>query len=138
MILTCIKGGHAGDGTIRDSRAAIRTRVSGGWVTLSGEVGWHHQRTAAEAAVRELSGVVGGSGPIGLAAKIQPADVGLRIAGVLARQARREADRIGITVEGATVTLTGAVDSGNGMSDAWAAGRLAVSCTTRSPPPGSR
>lgn len=90
---------------------AVKVRVCDGWVTLSGEVSWNHQRTAAEAAVRELSGVVGVFNQIELAASIQPTDVKQSIAGALARHAKLEADRIGIAVEGATVTITGEVDT---------------------------
>lgn len=90
---------------------AVKVRVSDGWVTLSGEVSWNHQRTAAEAAVRELSGVIGVFNQLELAAVVQPADVIQRIAGALARRAKLEADRISIAVEGATVTITGEVDN---------------------------
>ena len=37
----------------------ITVRVSGGWVTLGGEVEWRHQREAAQRAVAHLSGVRG-------------------------------------------------------------------------------
>ncbi|MCQ4163497.1 BON domain-containing protein [Tahibacter harae] len=90
---------------------AVKVRVSEGWVTLSGEVSWNHQRTAAEKAVRELSGVVGVFNQIEIAPHVQPADVKQRIATALSRHARLEADRIGIVVDGTTVTLSGDVDS---------------------------
>lgn len=90
---------------------AVKVRVSEGWVTLSGEVSWNHQRTAAEKAVRELSGVVGVFNQIEIAPHVQPADVKQRIVTALSRHARLEADRIGIVVDGATVTLSGDVDS---------------------------
>lgn len=90
---------------------AVKVRVADGWVTLTGEVSWNHQRTAAESAVRELSGVIGVFNQIELAARVRPADVQQRIAAALSRHARLEADRIGIAVDGATVTITGDVDS---------------------------
>ncbi len=90
---------------------AVKISVSDGWVTLSGEVSWNHQRTVAEAAVRELSGVVGVFNRIDLAPRIQSTDIKQCIAGALTRHAELEADRIGIAVEGATVTITGEVDS---------------------------
>jgi osmotically-inducible protein OsmY len=37
----------------------ITVRVCGGWVTLSGEVEWRHQREAAQRAVTHLAGVRG-------------------------------------------------------------------------------
>lgn len=93
------------------SHDAVRVRVSEGWVTLSGEVSWNHQRKAAEAAVRELFGVVGVFDQIELAARVQPTDVKQCVAVALVRHAKLEADRIGIAVEGATVTITGEVDT---------------------------
>ena len=42
---------------------------------------------------------------------MQPADVKQLIATALSRHAHLEADRIGIAVDGATVTLSGDVDS---------------------------
>lgn len=90
---------------------AVKVRVSEGWVTLTGEVSWNHQRKAAEAAVRELSGVVGVFNHIELVPRVQSTDIKQSIAGALARHAKLEADRIGIAVEGATVTITGEVDN---------------------------
>lgn len=89
---------------------AVKVRVSEGWVTLSGEVSWNHQRAAAESAVRELSGVVGILNRIELASPVQPSDIRQRIAAALARHAKVEAERIVIDVDGSTVTITGDVD----------------------------
>lgn len=90
---------------------AVTISVSDGWVTLSGEVSWNHQRAGVEAAVRELSGVVGVFNQIGLAARGHRDDIRQRITGALARHARLEADRISIAVDGATVTISGTVDN---------------------------
>lgn len=90
---------------------AVTISVSDGWATLSGKVSWNYQRTAAEAAVRELPGVVGVSNQIELAARAHPDDIRQRITGALAKHARLEADRIGIVVDGATVTISGTVDN---------------------------
>jgi osmotically-inducible protein OsmY len=38
---------------------AIRASAEAGWLTLSGEVRWHHQRQDAQECVRHLAGVVG-------------------------------------------------------------------------------
>ena len=38
---------------------AIRASAEAGWLTLSGEVKWHHQRQDAEECVRHLAGVAG-------------------------------------------------------------------------------
>jgi osmotically-inducible protein OsmY len=89
---------------------AVKVRVSEGWVTLTGDVSWNHQRQAAERAVRELSGVVGVINRIELTSSVQPSDVKQRIASALERHAKVEAERIGIAVDSGTVTLTGDVD----------------------------
>src|ERR1700691_1572020 len=47
-------------------RDAIQVRVEQGWVTLTGEVGWHYQREAAEQDVRRLHGVIGVSNQVSL------------------------------------------------------------------------
>jgi osmotically-inducible protein OsmY len=45
----------------------IQTKVEDGWVTLKGEVGWwQHQKSAADAALFDLSGVKGVSNEIDL------------------------------------------------------------------------
>ena len=38
---------------------AVMVKVQKGWVTLTGNVEWQYQRTAAESAIRRLSGVIG-------------------------------------------------------------------------------
>lgn len=92
-------------------QGAVKVRVPEGWVRLSGEVSWNHQRKAAEKTVRELSGVAGVFNQIEIAPHVQSADVKQPIATALPRRARLEADRIGIAVDGAAVTLSGDVDS---------------------------
>jgi len=89
----------------------ITVKVEKGWVTLTGTVDWHHQRHEAERSVRGLAGVVGVTDLLALAPRAVPADVALRIQEALLRQARREAKRIDVTVEGSTVTLRGEVHS---------------------------
>ena len=43
---------------------AIKVKVQKGWVTLTGTVGWHFEKQAAEKDVRALSGVIGVSNQI--------------------------------------------------------------------------
>lgn len=38
---------------------AVKVRVNNGWVSLSGDVAWGHERWIAEAAVSQLAGVTG-------------------------------------------------------------------------------
>ncbi len=90
---------------------AVKVRVAAGRITLTGDVSWNHQRQAAERAVRELCGVVGVVNRIELTSSVQPSDIRQRITAALARQAKVEVGRIGIAVDGGTVTLTGDVDN---------------------------
>jgi len=89
----------------------IRLTVENGWVRLQGEVEWDFQRQAVYKAVRPLVGVVGISNEITLKPKLTPADLGRRIEEALTRQALREAKRVQIDVDRATVTLRGTVHS---------------------------
>lgn len=89
----------------------VRVKVERGWITLTGEVDWAYQRSAAEKAVRGLTGVVGVSNSVTLKAVVTPADVSARIREALERHAQREARHIEVVVAGSTVTLRGTVDS---------------------------
>jgi len=89
----------------------LQVKVQHGWITLSGEVEWHFQRTAAEYAVRKLSGVVGVTNLISVRPQIDAEDVKQRIENALKRSAEIEADTIRIAVTGSKVTLEGKVNA---------------------------
>lgn len=89
----------------------IQVKVEKGWVTLTGEVRWDHQRHIAEQTVRPIIGVTGITNRITLKTASTPADVADRIEQALDRQAVREAKAIEISVDGSTVTLRGHVHS---------------------------
>ncbi len=92
----------------------IRVKVTGGWVTLSGEVEWDFQRKAAEAAVRKLSGIVTVINEIALSNKAKKLDIQKHIAEALARHAAFEASRIQVEVrEDGEVTIAGEVADWN-------------------------
>jgi osmotically-inducible protein OsmY len=92
--------------------AAITSTVSGGVVTLQGSVETRAQRLRAERTVQGLTGVRNVVNLIAVTAKVLDRDdLRRQIEEALERQAEREARRIGVTVEGDTVTLTGAVRS---------------------------
>jgi osmotically-inducible protein OsmY len=80
-------------------------------VTLSGQVSWNYQRTAAEKAVRNLLGVTGVSNLIEIKPVTTVAVVASNIREALARQADREARHVKIGVNGSEVTLQGRVHS---------------------------
>jgi osmotically-inducible protein OsmY len=92
--------------------ARVQSTVSGGWVTLEGEVDVLREREDAERAVGALLGVRGVHNRLAVA--VRPVDVaGVRTAieRALARLAHHEANRITVTVEDGIVTLAGTVDS---------------------------
>lgn len=88
---------------------AIKVKVEGGWVCLSGDVEWAYQRIAAEGGVRRLHGVRGVTNLIMIKPRMAADDIKQRIEQALERQADLEAKRITITVEDGKVRLDGKV-----------------------------
>jgi osmotically-inducible protein OsmY len=88
---------------------SIQVKVSDGRITLSGEVDWHYQKLAAEAAVRKLSGVRGVHNLIRIRGGSKAVDVQQRILSALRRTAELESRNIQVTVDDGKVTLTGNV-----------------------------
>ena len=91
----------------------LQVTVSGGWVTLSGEVEWYYQKQLAELAVRKLSGVTGISNLIKIVGGSHSADVKMRIENALRRSAELAARNIHVEVANGRVTLTGTVSAWN-------------------------
>lgn len=89
----------------------VKVMVEGGWVTLTGEVNWEYQRRSAAAAVRYLMGVTGVSDQITINPKVSQSAVKSDIEAALKRRAHSDAQKISVDVNGADVTLTGAVHS---------------------------
>jgi len=91
-------------------RNAVAVKVQDGWVNLTGEVNWQHQRIAAEHLVRRLSGIHGVVNSIILKPQVQLGDVKQKIESALARNARVRASQIHASVEdGRAVALDGDV-----------------------------
>jgi len=90
---------------------AIKVKVEGGWVTLSGEVDWQFQRQSATAAVRYLMGTTGVSDQIVLRPHATAIVVKADIESALRRSARGGTHKIAVDVSGDQVTLDGTVDS---------------------------
>lgn len=88
---------------------AIQVKVQQGWLTLSGEVHWDYQRTAAVADLRKLRGVTGISNDVTLKLQASRGDVVHRIEQALERHAQIEASNVRIHVEDGKVTLEGQV-----------------------------
>jgi osmotically-inducible protein OsmY len=89
----------------------VKIKIEGGWVTLAGDVDWRFQRQAAEADIRNLSGVMGVSNAIEIRPKIQVCGVERQIKAAFLRNAEFEAENIVVTADGSTVTLTGQVSN---------------------------
>ena len=91
---------------------AIDVLVHDGWLTLSGNVNWHFEKTSAEDDVRKLSGVRGITNMIVIMPQIDSANVKSRIDSALKRHAEVEANAISVSVRnGDKVVLEGNVDT---------------------------
>jgi osmotically-inducible protein OsmY len=91
----------------------VKVSVSGGWVTLRGEVDWDYQRREAERLVRNLTGVKGVSDLIAVRPRTGPSpdELKKKIEDALVRAAETDAERIHVTTESGKVRLTGSVRS---------------------------
>jgi osmotically-inducible protein OsmY len=97
------------DVTVPDE--TIKLTVSKGLVTLTGEVSWYYQKSAAESAVRKLAGVIGVLNDITIKPRAQASDVKRKIEDALKRHAEVEAKAIRVNVLGDKVMLEGKVDN---------------------------
>jgi osmotically-inducible protein OsmY len=92
---------------------AVKVTVSGGWITLRGEVDWEHERREAKRVVRNLVGVKGVTNFITVRPRGGPSPDELKnsIEDALVRSAETDAQRITVTTEGHKVILRGTVRS---------------------------
>jgi len=104
---------------------AVQIRVQEGWVKLTGKVDWQYQKTAAEDAIRHLSGVIGVTNHIDIKPRPSTYDIKQRIEDALKRNAEIEAEEIKVNVlDNGAVRLEGRV---NAWSERRAAERAAWS-----------
>ena len=90
----------------------IRSTVSGGWVTLEGDVDCLSESDDAERAIRNLDGVRGVTNSITIKPpEVDSYSVRKSIEQALERQAEREAARITLQVQDGRVNLSGNVHS---------------------------
>lgn len=87
----------------------IHARVENGIVTLTGEVPWQYQRSAAERAVQRLTGIVNVFSRITVRQPVSVGDVRGRIEDALRRRAELDSARINVAESDGAVTLEGYV-----------------------------
>ena len=87
----------------------IQVTVSKGWVTLKGEVNWNFEKQDAERVVRRLTGVKGVSNLITVKPSTTPSELKKRIEDALVRNAKVDANKITVEVQGSTAILKGTV-----------------------------
>jgi osmotically-inducible protein OsmY len=104
----------------------IKVKVSKGWLTLEGTVGWQFQKAAAEEAVRNLVGVKGLLNHIEVKPQVSKIEVKSAIEAALKRSAQVDANRITVETDGDKVILRGTVRS-------WFERQEAERATWRSP-----
>jgi osmotically-inducible protein OsmY len=97
----------------------IKVKVADAWVTLDGEVDFNYQKTAAENAVRNLTGVRGVTNLIAIKkTSVMPSEVKANIDFALRRAAEVDADHITVKVVDDKVILNGKVSSWAERSEA--------------------
>lgn len=102
--------------------ASVQVYVEKGRLILRGHVDWDFQRTAAEKALRNLTGITELVNHISIQKHVQPEDVKARIQHALERTAVGGSPNIDIEVSGSKVILSGTVQSVTERDDAkWAA-----------------
>ena len=89
----------------------VQVRVDSGWVTLDGKVDHNYQRTAAEEAVRHLTGVSGVNNLVTLKPAVNASGVKEKIESAFRRAADVDSQHIGLNVTGNKVVLSGNVSS---------------------------
>jgi osmotically-inducible protein OsmY len=90
---------------------AVQATVDNGRVTLTGEVKWGFERTAAENAVRYLCGVNGITNSITIMPGVKPSAVRETIEKALVRDAEFDAARVVVSADAGRVTLSGSIGS---------------------------
>lgn len=89
----------------------VRVKVEKGWVTLTGEVDWNYQKSAAEYDVHKIIGLVGLANSITVKPCVQPFEVRAKITKALERTAPFDVKNISISADGGMVTLGGEVEN---------------------------
>jgi osmotically-inducible protein OsmY len=110
---------------------SVRVVAEKGWVTLTGEVGWHYQKEAAEHDIRPLMGVVGLSNQITIKPHVNTFNLADNIQHALHRSYFFDAETVKVAAVDGNIRLSGSVRSWQdrqiAAQTAWAApGAVAV------------
>jgi osmotically-inducible protein OsmY len=104
---------------------AVRVICENGWITLTGQVGWHYQREAAADDVRHLVGVTGISNQITIIPRVDVEGLSDDIQHALHRSILFDPQSVRVTANEGRVRLEGVVrswhDSRVAANVAWAA-----------------
>jgi osmotically-inducible protein OsmY len=87
----------------------LTVSVTGGWLTLQGEVDWHFQKCIAKHDICRVIGVVGVSNQIVVKPKTAMLNGGDTLKAAFARNRQFDAENIVATTDGSAITLTGLV-----------------------------
>jgi osmotically-inducible protein OsmY len=90
-------------------KGQVQVTVSKGWVTLEGEVEWQYQKEDAGRVISRLSGVKGVSNLITVKPRTTPTDLKRKIEDALLRNAKIDANRITVEIQGSKAILRGTV-----------------------------
>jgi osmotically-inducible protein OsmY len=89
----------------------VKLTVEKGWITLTGEVDWNYQKTAADHAVHRIIGVLGVTNEIKIKPHVAVYEVREKIEKALKRVASFEAKNLSIDTDGGKVTLAGKLEN---------------------------
>lgn len=104
----------------------VKVKVENSWITLTGELDWGYQKTAAETAVRDLLGVKGVYNLISTKKLADANAIKREISRLFHRNIQRDLDHIMVETHDGTVQLRGAVAS-------WAERQEAVKAAWNTP-----
>ncbi|HWA83647.1 MAG TPA: BON domain-containing protein [Fimbriimonadaceae bacterium] len=104
----------------------IKVKVEDGWITLTGDLDWGYQKTAAEAAVRDLLGVKGVHNLVSTKKRADATAIKREISRLFHRNIQRDLDHILVETHDGTVQLRGTVSS-------WAERQEAVKAAWNTP-----
>jgi osmotically-inducible protein OsmY len=89
----------------------VKVVVKDGWITLTGEVNWQFEKSAAKEAVHHSRGLRGVSNEIVVKPTVEKLEVTNKIKSAFERNGRLDASKIAVEARGSKITLNGTVNS---------------------------